>query len=230
MPAPSGTRSRWAEALDLAALLAFAALLAALGRRALAAVDAAGAVLVPLGLAAGYALADLVTGVSHWLCDRVLNVEAPLIGRHLVRAFHEHHDDPIGISRHSFLEVNGLTALAALPLLAGVLCLPAPGAGSALGAAALAAVFGLAFGAVATNQLHAWAHAPRAPRAVVWLQRRRVVLSPRAHALHHRGEFDRAYCVTTGWWNPLLDRWRIFPRLESALRAGRRPAGGAEAS
>jgi ubiquitin-conjugating enzyme E2 variant len=69
----------------------------------------------------------------------------------------------------------------------------------------------------ATNGFHCWAHTPVPPRWVGWLQRHRLVLAPQAHAAHHRGAHDQSYCVTTGWLNLLLDRWRFFERVEVAL-------------
>jgi hypothetical protein len=31
---------------------------------------------------------------------------------------------------------------------------------------------------------------------------------------------DRHYCITTGWWNPMLDRVRLFAWLEASLAPG----------
>ena len=73
-------------------------------------------------------------------------------------------------------------------------------------------------GIAATNRFHQWAHADRVPRWVAALQRRGLILSPEHHARHHRGAHDRAYCVTTGWLNPLLDAVAFFARLEAAVR------------
>jgi ubiquitin-conjugating enzyme E2 variant len=54
---------------------------------------------------------------------------------------------------------------------------------------------------------------------VRWLQRRRLVLTPAAHAVHHRAAHAGGYCVTTGWLNPLADRLRLFDRLDLAVAA-----------
>ena len=71
---------------------------------------------------------------------------------------------------------------------------------------------------MATNQFHMWAHATSVPASVRWLQRLGLVLSPERHARHHCGEFDRSYCMTSGWLNPLLDRIDLFGRIERRIR------------
>lgn len=210
--------------LEAAALLGFGALLGTLCLRLAAASEPALIVVVAAWIA-GHALADFVTGVAHWLCDRVFDERFPVLGPLVVQAFRDHHVDPLGITRHNFFGVNGNSALPALPALALLLALPAPT--TALGLAALALALGTISSAVATNQLHAWAHAPRVPGWVAWAQRRRLILSPRAHAVHHARGFDRSYCVTTGWWNPLLDRSAFFPMLERWIARARPQQPGA---
>ena len=141
---------------------------------------------------AGLCAADAATGFTHW-----------------------------AFTRHGFLEVSGNNALALTP----PAWLAAPVArdfGSELGASlALAFLLAGVVAAFASNQLHRWAHVERAPAAARWLQHRGWIVSPEAHALHHRGPHDRAYCVTTGWMNPLLDGLGVFRTLERALGKAR---------
>jgi len=40
---------------------------------------------------------------------------------------------------------------------------------------------------------------------VSFLQRSGVILSPRGHGLHHKGDHDRNFCILNGWANPLLN-------------------------
>ena len=104
--------------------------------------------------------------------------------------------------------------------------LPAGAASTIDGATRGALRAALALALFATNGFHCWAHMPSPPCLVAWLQQNRVVLGPEAHALHHSGAHNRSYCVTSGWLNPLLDRWRFFARIEAALagvRIVRRP-------
>jgi sterol desaturase/sphingolipid hydroxylase (fatty acid hydroxylase superfamily) len=82
---------------------------------------------------------------------------------------------------------------------------------------ARATLLGFALGSIGTNLFHKWAHAGRVPRGVRWLQRHRLILSPAAHAVHHR-HYTGGYCVTSGWMNALLDPVGFFPRVERWVR------------
>ena len=73
-------------------------------------------------------------------------------------------------------------------------------------------------GLFATNQIHRWAHMRRAPRLARWLQRTGLAISAEAHARHHAAAHDRAFCITSGWCNALLDRANVWARLERRLR------------
>ncbi len=209
--------------LDRAAVVGFGGLFAlALGRLGAAASHAPTAVLLGLAGLWGYALADAVSGAVHWLADRYFDPETPLLGPLLIREFRAHHERPEQITRLGFFESTGMNALVSLPPLAGLLWLGPPRSPSA--AAAQALVLGLLLGAFWTTRLHAWAHVAEPPRAVRWLQRLGLVLSPERHAHHHVGHQDRSYCVTSGWLNPLLDGLEVFRRLERMLeRAGAPP-------
>ncbi|MBK7950448.1 MAG: hypothetical protein IPK00_17265 [Deltaproteobacteria bacterium] len=204
---------RW---LDRAAVSGFAALwsIAAVRLRTglvepdFAAVNLAGVV-------AGYLLADFVAGTVHWIADRHFDPATPFIGKLLIEPFRAHHDDPLSITRHDFFEVLGNNALVAIPATAALLLARPPQ--SALAAFALSVALAGTLAAVATNLFHGWAHASHPPRIARWLQSRGLILTPRRHALHHRGDHDRAYCVTSGWLNPLLDRTRFFARLDARI-------------
>lgn len=211
-------RSRWIVAFEAASLAGFAALFVCLG---VAHAGLAGA--APLafgsGLVAGALLADVASGTVHWLCDRFGSEATPLLGPLLIAAFREHHRDPGSIARHGLLERSGTNAFAGAAALAvahpliGVL-----GVGS--GAFCLGAVLSAAGLTAVTNEIHLAAHRAARPRWVRALQRLGLVLRPAMHARHHSGEHDRAYCIATGWANPLLDRLQIFARVERRLGRG----------
>jgi ubiquitin-conjugating enzyme E2 variant len=211
--AADAPRPRAVVAIEAAACAAFLALLAPLAARVWDAAPggAARVLLIPAALL-GYLAADLASGVVHWFCDRFLEEDTPVVGRLLIFPFRDHHRDPRAMTRHGLLELCGNSCLAVSPVLAGALAAtPGPFLDGALLAFALAVV--------ATNLLHGWAHAERPPGPVAWLQARRLVLAPAAHAAHHARGGRGAYCVTSGWANRWLDRLRVFERLEAGLVA-----------
>ena len=212
-PTAIGASSPTKRVRDRIAVAAFTGLwIWAVVRIAPDAVRPAVALALPAGLLAGYLLADLLAGAVHWLADRCFDPETPVLGPLLIGPFRAHHDDPTSIARHDVFEVAGNAALVSLPLAVAFLALPRPDGF----AATLLCVTALSFSAaaVATNVFHRWAHAASPPRLARQLQRLGLILTPMRHALHHRGEHDRAYCVTSGWLNPVLDRLGFFARLE----------------
>ncbi|MEM7411777.1 MAG: fatty acid desaturase CarF family protein [Myxococcota bacterium] len=211
--AVSGRRTRRLYAAGIAAELLFATLHTTWLVGALVTNEAASLPILALGVLAGVALGDAISGLVHWACDTWGSPETPIVGAGLIRWFREHHDRPASILDHDAIEIHGQGALAAAAAL-GLAALPgirdallqAP----ALYALGLAAVVSAAF----ANQAHQWAHTPRAPRLVRGLQRRGLLLSPGHHLQHHRPPHIGRYCITGGWLNPLLDRgaWRGLER------------------
>jgi ubiquitin-conjugating enzyme E2 variant len=212
-------RPRWLVAAELSSIVLLLTLAANLAGRIAIALEgsSAGWTLLPALLAA-MLCADLFSGLVHWGGDKLFREDTPIVGDLVIRPFREHHVHPEAIVGHHFLEVNGNNGGAVLlPLLIAY-----AGGGPDQTAKSLFAhgfVLFLASMVFLTNQFHKWAHARRVPRAVAWLQRRRLILSPEAHAKHHRGDFARAYCVTTGWLNPALDRLGFFRGMERWLGA-----------
>lgn len=186
--------------LEAAAVALFSALLGwlvlRLGRSGAAWSDVPGLFLAAV---AGYALADVASGLAHWFCDTFFAEDTPWIGPVLISPFREHHRDPLAMTRHGFLELTGNSCLGIAPVLGVVVGRP----GSAvLDAAAIAFALGL----FATNLFHRWAHATSVPRGVECLQKWNLILNPARHGVHHLPPHKGAYCVTSGWLNVLLDR------------------------
>jgi hypothetical protein len=209
--------------LDLVSVAGFAIVTGALALRLLS-IPWESSTLLPilLGASLGYVAADVVSGVVHWFCDTFFHEDTPVIGRAFIHPFREHHADPLAITRHGFLEVNGNNCLAMLPLLLGVWIVGAPRAGEAVPALFWQAMaLGFALATFATNQFHKWAHQERPRRVVRWLQGTGLVLSPEHHRRHHCAPYRQAFCITAGWLDPLLDRFRVFERLERLAREGR---------
>ena len=203
------------RAAVFAPTLAVTALLA-LGLARIAATAGDGASFVWLALAGwlGWIAADLVSGVVHWLCDRYGDERTPLIGPLVIAPFREHHLDPQILARKDFFDAASSNAWLALGVLVPWVWLAGPPQ-TTVALFAEGFVASLAAAVFLTNTFPQWAHQPAPPRAARWLQRLRLAIPPERHALHHRSG-DSAYCVTTGWCNPALDRWRIFERLERA--------------
>ncbi len=218
----SDLKPSWIRVVDRASVAAFVVVWAAVGCQLLATHPPTRLVL--LGIAAlipAVLLADLVSGLVHWFADRYLDPATPVLGPMLIEPFREHHRDPHAMARHDFFEVSGNNGLVTLPLAVGLLVLDTSPGDPVWSQLARVATVLFALAVFVTNQLHAWAHAQAPPGWVRRLQRARVILSPQAHTVHHAHGYDRAYCVTTGWLNPLLDRVGAFAVLEALLaRAG----------
>ena len=166
---------------------------------------------------AGYIVADFLSGFVHFLADNFGTPETPFFGKAFVLPFREHHLDPEGILRHPFFIANGNNCLVSTPLLlAVVIFVPTEDSLAAL----LATVFSLslALAILLTNQFHKWAHMENPSRVVQILQRSGLILSKGHHDLHHTSPFDTHYCITAGWWNPLLQRVRFFEIIKSSLQ------------
>ncbi|XP_062196612.1 fatty acid desaturase 4, chloroplastic-like [Phragmites australis] len=178
----------------------------------------------PLAAAfAAYSLADLATGVYHWFVDNYGDASTPVFGSQIA-AFQGHHRYPSTIT---FREpCNNLHALARAVALALV---PVDTALSAAGSPAAAHAFAGAFAAcvVLSQQFHAWAHEKRRrlPPGVEALQDAGVLVSRAQHAAHHRQPYNTNYCIVSGMWNGVLDRYRVFEALEMVVyfRTGVRP-------
>ena len=173
--------------------------------------------LIPVMVLMAYGLADFVSGFVHFLADNFGSPDTPFLGKAFVMPFRDHHTDPTGILRHPFMIANGNNCLVALPpLLVILLFVPVDTTfwGYLFGTFFLA--FSLAI--FLTNQFHKWAHMETPPRLVGWFQARGLILSRAHHDIHHVSPFDTYYCITAGWWNPLLQRIRFFERIEVLIR------------
>src|SRR5262245_6339352 len=169
----------------------------------------------------GAVAADLASGLVHWMCDTFFAEDTPLIGRALISPFREHHRDPLAMTRRTFLRLSFSNFLGSTGVLAVVWGL---GASIGIAGSPLFDVWAtILTGSLAvTNQIHKWAHLPRVPRPIAWLQTGRLILTPSGHDRHHATGAG-AFCITTGWLNPALDRLAAFAALERMLDAlGRR--------
>ncbi len=122
-------------------------------------------------------------GIRSRYCDTFFNMDTPIIGPAIIRGFREHHSDPMGITRHSFAEVNGSNCWVMVPILIVVLAAGGPSpTRSSLAGHAFLLLFALAI--FATNQFHRWAHAENPPAIAQILQRWGLILTPERHQIH----------------------------------------------
>lgn len=173
-------------------------------------------ILASLAILIGYILADFVSGLVHWLGDTWGNTATPLFGKGFIRPFREHHIDQTAITRHDFIETNGSNCLATLFIL-----IPAnlllPDTWNSISLFLYTVFASTSLGIFATNQFHKWAHWAESPHIIRWLQCKKLILSPTHHAIHHISPYDRYYCITVGWLNPLLAHIGFFRGLERCI-------------
>ena len=169
------------------------------------------------GFLVGYLLADLLSGTVHWFCDSFFAPDTPWIGRTIIHPFRDHHDHPDAITQYGFLEQDSTSYIIIIPPLLLALRAGGPDVTSPTAVFIHGLLFAFAVGALGTNLFHKWAHAPRVPPGVRWLQSRGLILSPEAHHRHHSA-YTHGYCVTHGWMNVILDRFDLFGRAERLIR------------
>jgi hypothetical protein len=173
--------------------------------------------LAPILLILAYLAADFLSGFVHFLADNFGSYDTPILGPNFIEPFREHHVDPKGIVGHDFVDANGNNSLATLPFMLFVwIVVPLETwyYGYLLGSFFLF----LCLAAFLTNQFHKWAHMDEPPALVGWLQARGMILSQEHHDIHHESPYDTYYCITAGFWNPLLDRIRFYERTERLIR------------
>ena len=164
-----------------------------------------------LAVIGGYVMADFFCGAIHWYCDEAADASWKWIGPAFIRPFRDHHARPEALTEHGLFELCGNNAIASMVMLGATLPWAAFAPHLAIG------VVGLAIAVFATNIFHSWAHTASFPLIVRALQKTRAVLSPEEHARHH-ALLDRAYCVTSGGTNPILDA--AIKRVRSRDRRG----------
>lgn len=161
-------------------------------------------------------VSDFFSGIVHWGADTWGSLDTPLVGQSFIRSFREHHLSPVAICKHDIIEVNGDNAMIALPfLLITALVTPKQNDVYFLFIHSFLVVTCLLSGL--TNQIHKWTHTYKLPYIVKFMMDSGVILSKKDHAVHHRNPFDKYYCITTGWLNPVLANINFWTRLEGVI-------------
>eukprot|EP00850_Spirogloea_muscicola_P005740 SM000026S08989 [mRNA] locus=s26:1025447:1026579:+ [translate_table: standard] len=187
------------------------AILAMLGKAALAAHDAPSAAWAAAAMVAAYLLADLGTGIYHWGVDNYGDKSTPVFGSQ-IDAFQGHHRRPWTITKREF--ANNLHALARPAFFALLPCLALPSNANAdtfLGTFLGCVVF--------SQQFHAWSHTRKKdlPPAIVALQDWGLLVPRQVHGAHHRPPFNVNYCIVSGLCNSPLDHSGLLPALERLI-------------
>jgi hypothetical protein len=220
MPEPAISENRFSpfRLIQTAAFILFASVSVAIAMDLVEAANHFGYVwAIPILAVAAYASADLLSGIVHYLADNFGSPDTPFLGKAFVMPFRDHHTNPEGILEHPFMIANGNNCLVTTPPLLAVAFF-VPITTSVAGYLFATYFLFLFIGVLLTNQFHKWAHMPSPPKAVRWLQDKGIVLSKEHHDVHHTSPFDTYYCITTGWWNPLLERLGIFEKITAFVR------------
>jgi ubiquitin-conjugating enzyme E2 variant len=196
---------------DPAGILAFFALSGALLSRVWKAHLFGSGWVLAVSAFVGFLAADFFSGLVHWGFDTWGNPTTPVLGPTFIVPFRVHHKDQKEITRHGFAETNGHNCIAALPVLGLAFLLPPD---HLWGATLLVGLVSLCMGTFATNQFHKWAHQDAVHPLIRAAQTSGLILSPKHHAAHHAAPYDRNYCITTGWMNPVLTKVDFFRRSE----------------
>ncbi|PON51528.1 B domain of TMEM189, localization domain containing protein [Parasponia andersonii] len=140
----------------------------------------------------GYMVADLWSGVYHWVIDNYGNTSTPLFGDQ-IEEFQGHHMWPWVITKRQFAnnlhDLGRAVTFAVLPI--DLFCDNPIIHGFA----------SVCFGCILfSQQFHAWAHSTksRLPPLVVALEDLGILLPRSQHAAHHRPPYDNNYCIVSG--------------------------------
>lgn len=139
-----------------------------------------------LEIVAAYLLADLASGLYHYVTDRGWNFQQQ------IDLFAEHHDT------NSMDGFDWQTFAAGLPI--------------SIAGAWFHSPFFVAAGifVAATQVTHYYAHRRSTSdwvhALVRCLQRTGLIVHPKSHARHHAAPFDRDFCLLSGWNNWWLNR------------------------
>ena len=172
----------------------------------------------------GYVVADLWSGVYHWVIDNYGCASTPFFGNQ-IEEFQGHHMWPRAITKRQF--ANNLHALGravtfiVLPI--DLLC----------DNPIIHGFVSVCFGCILfSQQFHAWAHSTKSqlPSLVVALQDLGILLSRSQHTAHHHRPYNSNYCIISGIWNNFLDNQKVFKALEMFLflKLGVRPRSWSE--
>lgn len=160
---------------------------------------------------AGYVLADLASGVYHWVVDNYGSATTPIFGNQ-IDAFRRHHKWPSLITKYQVANtLHALSQYITFLFLPINLALNDPTLMAFVGSFSGWGLFSL--------QIHAWSHSTRSklPPIVAALQDLGVILSHSKHAAHHLPPHNCKYCTVSGICNKVLDKYKVFKVFEKMI-------------
>ncbi|MFO1062430.1 MAG: fatty acid desaturase CarF family protein [Pirellulales bacterium] len=157
-------------------------------------------------ITAGWLFADLLSGMFHWIEDRYLDPNWPIIGEYVAKPNLVHHIKPTQFLEVGYWTRNWTTIVPSIIVTSIASWLHAP----------LWMLIGFACVSQA-NEIHAWAHRRVQSRIIRGLQEFGVLQSCRHHNVHHKTPFNVHYCAMTDYLNGPLERLGFWRGLEFVL-------------
>lgn len=157
-------------------------------------------------LVAGYAATDLASGVFHHWIDNYPKPTSPYIGK-LAAEFQYHHRDHYSLLKSPFISNCARAGIFLAPMMAGVAATNPHYAVSAFGLSFLA-------GGFFAQGSHRWTHSENPPALGRIMQKLHLAQSKRDHAEHHDMPWATNYCIVNGMWNPLMEKYDGWRKLE----------------
>ena len=160
-----------------------------------------------IGILLAVVIAEVISAMMHHAEDRYGNIEwidsknpiLRFIGKNVVSPNIEHHQFPGRICYSSYWERNNTTIIPSLILAACFWwCWPI-----CLGFLIMSQ----------SNQIHMLSH-KKSNSFIRFLQKIRILNSPKLHAIHHKMPFSTDFAVITGFMNPILNFIRFWTILE----------------
>ncbi|MDP1560887.1 MAG: fatty acid desaturase CarF family protein [Pirellulaceae bacterium] len=162
-------------------------------------------------------LADLITGIVHWIQDKYVDHNDSIDFLDSIAEYNElHHQKPTAMIQNSGWTNMQSSFYVSTPVALGAWLIGAP-------LWLWLACFFCGFG----NLVHRWAHLPK--RRLNWgirfMQWTGLFISHEHHDRHHRSMEGLVpkhlsgyrFCPMTNWVNPVLDSIRFWPSLEHVL-------------
>ena len=175
---------------------------------------------IAIAVAVGLFIGDFLSGVLHWAFDTWFDETMGPLSR-MVVIVREHHIYPQNIFRYGFRDEAGPVSVASLGFTAPIYLVVMTGAGapSVVALAAILTCLVVSLCMALMLQCHKLGHEKTNSRILLALQRAGLLMSPRHHFCHHRGQHDTHYCLINGWADMVMDRigfWRWAERMIAA--------------